>query len=196
MNREAALQIMQEHTESPTLRQHMLAVEAAMRAYALHFGEDPDSWGVVGVVHDFDYERYPNAAHAPQEEHPSWGVRLLRERGLPEAACRAILGHAGYTGVPRDSRLAKTLFAVDELCGFLVACALVRPSRSFADLEVASVKKKLKDKAFARGVNRDDVHQGAAELGVPLDEHIAFVIRALRPMEGALGLGPGARPLS
>jgi predicted hydrolase (HD superfamily) len=172
----------------------MLAVEAAMRAYALHFGEDPEGWGLVGLLHDFDYERYPNPAHAPSDEHPSWGVRLLRQGGLPEASCRAILGHASYTGVPRDSGLARALFAVDELCGFLVACALVRPSRSFSDLEVASVKKKLKDKAFARGVNRDDVLQGAVELGVPLDEHIGFLIRALRPVEGALGLGRPAQP--
>jgi putative nucleotidyltransferase with HDIG domain len=194
MDREAALQLMQEHTESPSLRQHMLAVEATLRAYALKLGEDPEGWGLVGLLHDFDYERYPNAAHSPSEEHPSWGVRLLRERGLPEASCRAILGHASYTGVPRDSLVARVLFGVDELCGFLVACALVRPSRSFSDLEVASVKKKLKDKAFARGVNRDDVVQGATELNVPLDEHIAFVIGALRPVEGALGLGRPAQP--
>jgi len=194
MNREAALQLMQEHTQSPSLRQHMLAVEAALRAYALHYGEDQESWGLVGLLHDFDYDRYPNAAHSPTEEHPSWGVRLLRERGLPEASCRAILGHASYTGVPRDSLLAKALVGVDELCGFLVACALVRPSRSFADLEVASVKKKLKDKAFARGVNRDDVLQGATELNVPLEEHVAFVIQALRPVEGVLGLGRPVLP--
>jgi predicted hydrolase (HD superfamily) len=196
MDRAVGLQLMQEHTESPSLRQHMLAVEAAMRAYAVHYQEDPETWGLVGLLHDFDYERYPNAAHSPSDEHPSWGVRLLRERGLPDASCRAILGHASYTGVPRDSNLAKVLFAVDELCGFLVACALVRPSRSFSDLEVASVKKKLKDKAFARGVNRDDVTQGATELGIPLDEHIGFVIRALRPMEGALGLGLPAQPVT
>jgi putative nucleotidyltransferase with HDIG domain len=194
MNREAALQLMQEHTQSPSLRQHMLAVEAALRAYALHYSEDQESWGLVGLLHDFDYERYPNAAHSPTEEHPSWGVRLLRERGLPEASCRAILGHASYTGVPRDSLLAKALVGVDELCGFLVACALVRPSRSFADLEVASVKKKLKDKAFARGVNRDDVLQGATDLNVPLEEHVAFVIQALRPVEGVLGLGRPVLP--
>jgi putative nucleotidyltransferase with HDIG domain len=194
MDREAALHLMQEHTESPSLRQHMLAVEAALRSYALHYGEDAETWGLVGLLHDFDYERYPNAAHSPSEEHPSWGVRLLRERGMPEASCRAILGHASYTGVPRDSLLAKALFGVDELCGFLVACALVRPSRSFSDLEVASVKKKLKDKAFARGVNRDDVLQGASELNVPLDEHIAFVTQALRPVESALGLGRPAQP--
>ena len=194
MTRAEALALMHEHTQSPGLRQHMLAVEAAMRAYAAKAGEDPDAWGLVGLLHDFDYERYPNAAHSPTEEHPSWGVRLLGTKGFPDASCRAILGHASYTGVPRDTPLAKTLFAVDELCGFLVACALVRPSRSFADLEVASVKKKLKDKAFARGVNRDEVRQGAEELGVPLEEHVAFVIQALRPVEGTLGLGTGAAP--
>ena len=194
MTRDEALQLMQEHTQSPSLRQHMLAVEAAMRAYAAKFGEDPEAWGVVGLLHDFDYERYPNAAHSPTEEHPSWGVRLLRERGLSEAQCRAILGHASYTGVPRDTPLAKSLFAVDELCGFLVACALVRPSRSFGDLEVSSVKKKLKDKAFARGVNRDEVRQGAEELGVPLEEHVTFVIQALRPVEATLGLGGAGAP--
>jgi putative nucleotidyltransferase with HDIG domain len=189
MNRAEALALMQQHTASPSLRQHMLAVEAAMRAYAPKYAGDPDTWAIVGLLHDFDYERYPNDAHSATEEHPSWGVRLLREKGMPEEMCRAILGHATYTGVPRDTPMARTLFAVDELCGFLVACALVRPSRSFADLEVSSVKKKLKDKAFARGVNRDEVRQGAEELGVLLDEHIAFVIQALRPVEGALGLG-------
>ncbi len=192
MNRNAALQLMHEHTRSPSLRQHMLAVEVAMRAHAARYGEDPETWGIVGLLHDFDYERFPNHEHSAADGHPAWGVRLLREQGLPEASGRAILGHASYSGVPRDSLMAKALYAVDELCGFLVACALVRPSRSFSDLEVASVKKKLKDKAFARGVNRDEVRQGAEELGVPLDEHIAFVIRALRPAEGALGLGAPA----
>lgn len=189
MTRDEALAIVHEHTQSPSLRQHMLAVEAAMRAYAVKFGEDPDRWGAVGLLHDFDYEKYPNPDHAADDGHPSWGVRLLRERGLPDDMCRAILGHASYCGVPRDSTMGKALFAVDELCGFLVACALVRPSKSFADLEVSSVKKKLKDKAFARGVSREEVRHGAEELGVPLDEHIAFVIAALRPEERALGLG-------
>jgi predicted hydrolase (HD superfamily) len=189
MNREQALALMQEHTQSPSLRQHMLAVEAAMRAYAKKHGEDVERWGVIGLVHDFDYERFPNQEHSPTDGHPSWGVGVLREKGLSEDQCRAILGHASYTGVPRDSAMAKALFAVDELCGFLVACALVRPSRSLADLEVSSVKKKLKDKAFARGVNRDEVRQGAEELGVPLEEHIQFVIEALRPVEASLGLG-------
>ncbi len=189
MNRDEALALMHEHTASDALRKHMYAVEIAMRAYARATNADEDAWGIVGLVHDFDYERYPNDAHAPTEEHPSWGVRLLRERGLDEASCQAILGHAPYTGVARESQLAKTLFAVDELCGFLVACALVRPSRSVADLEVKSVKKKLRDKAFARGVSREDIQRGADELGVPLDEHIRFVIEALRPEEARIGLG-------
>ncbi|MDP3909258.1 MAG: HDIG domain-containing protein [Gemmatimonadales bacterium] len=184
MHRDEALALMQEHTQSASLRQHMLAVEAAMRAYATKLGEDPEPWGVVGLLHDFDYEKFPNAEHSATEGHPAWGVNLLRSRGVPEPLCRAILGHATYSGVPRDTPLAHTLFAVDELCGFLVACALVRPSRSFADLEVSSVKKKLKDKAFARGVNRDDVRRGAEEIGVPLDEHIAFCIEALRSLGG------------
>jgi len=192
MTREEALALVREHTQSASLRQHMLAVEAAMRAYAAKRGADPETWGMVGLLHDFDYEKFPNPEHSPTEGHPAWGVRLLREKGVPEPLCRAILGHGTYTGVPRDTVMAQTLFAVDELCGFLVACALVRPSKSFADLEVSSVKKKLKDKGFARGVNRDEVNQGAAELGVPLDEHIAFVIQALRAAEGGLGLGAHA----
>jgi len=190
LTRSDALALMQEYTASDALRKHMYAVEIAMRAMAEREGEDPAAWGLVGLVHDFDYERYPNAAHSPHQEHPAEGVRILAERGLPEPMQRAILGHANYTGVPRDSAMAKALFAVDELCGFLVACALVRPSRSLQDLEVSSVKKKLKDKAFARGVSREDVIQGAAELSVPLDEHIAFVLAALRPQEQVLGLGP------
>jgi len=194
MNRTDALALMEQHTQSAALRQHMLAVEAAMRAYAGKYGGDADAWGIVGLLHDFDYETYPNPDHSPTEGHPAWGVKLLRERGLSEDQCRAILGHASYSGVPRDSEMAKALFAVDELCGFLVACVLVRPSRSFGDLEVSSVKKKLKDKAFARGVNRDDVRVGAEELGVPLDEHIAACIAALRPVEQTLGLGTSTAP--
>lgn len=189
MNRTDALALMEQHTKSPALRQHMLAVEAAMRAYAKKYDGDEDAWGLVGLMHDFDYETYPNQEHSPTEGHPAWGVRLLRERGLPDEHCRAILGHANYSGVARDSQMAKALFALDELCGFLVACALVRPSKSFADLEVPSVKKKLKDKAFARGVSREDVNAGAEELGVPLEDHIAFCIAALRPVESQLGLG-------
>jgi len=192
MDRSAALSLMHEFTPSDALRKHMYAVETALRAYALKFGEDADTWGVVGLLHDFDYERYPNASRSPTEEHPSEGARILAERGYPEPLRRAILSHASYTGVPRDTQLAKTLYAVDELCGFLVACALVRPSRSLADLEVPSVKKKLKDKAFARNVNRDEIRQGAEELGVPLEDHIRFVIEALRPVERELGLGSAA----
>ena len=191
MTRDEALALMQEHTQSASLRQHMLAVEAAMRAYAAKSGEDLETWGLAGLLHDYDYERYPNPEHSPTEGHPAWGVQQLRTKGVAEPVCRAILGHGTYTGVPRDTLMAKTLFAVDELCGFLVACALVRPSKSFSDLEVSSVKKKLKDKAFARGVNRDEVRQGAEELGVPLDDHITFCIQALRPVEPALGLGGG-----
>ncbi|MDH4347852.1 MAG: HDIG domain-containing protein, partial [Gemmatimonadota bacterium] len=171
------------------LKKHMYAVEAAMRAMAEKYGGDPDEWGLVGLLHDFDYERYPNAEHSPTAEHPAEGVRILASQGFPEHLQRAILGHATYTGVPRDTPMAHALFAVDELCGFLVACALVRPSKSLADLEVPSVKKKLKDKAFARGVNREDVIKGAEELDIPLDEHIAFVLGALRPVERTLGLG-------
>jgi putative nucleotidyltransferase with HDIG domain len=187
--RERALALMHEYTASDALRKHMYAVEAAMRAMAGKYGGDPDEWGLVGLLHDFDYERYPNADRSPTAEHPSEGVRILASHGFPEPLQRAILGHATYTGVPRDTPTAQALFAVDELCGFLVACALVRPSKSLNDLEVSSVKKKLKDKAFARGVNREDVTKGAEELGVPLDEHIAFVLEALRPVERTLGLG-------
>jgi predicted hydrolase (HD superfamily) len=189
LDRDHALALMQEYTASDALRKHMYAVEVAMRGMAERAGEDVDAWGLVGLVHDFDYERFPNAAHLATEEHPAEGVRILTGLGLPEASGRAILGHANYTGVPRDTPMARALFAVDELCGFLVACALVRPSRSLQDLEVSSVRKKLKDKAFARGVSREDVLQGAAELGVPLEEHIAFVLGALRPHEHVLGLG-------
>ena len=187
--RDRALALMHEYTPSDALRKHMYAVEAAMRAHATRDGADVDAWGLVGLLHDFDYERFPNPTHSATEEHPSEGVRILAAEGFPEALQRAILGHAHYTGVPRDTPVARALFAVDELCGFLVACALVRPSKSLRDLEVSSVKKKLKDKAFARGVNRDDVVQGAAELGVPLDDHIGFVLEALRPVEQSLGLG-------
>ena len=189
MNREEALELMHEYTPSDALRKHMYAVEAAMRAYARKYGEDEERWGIVGILHDFDYERYPNENRSPTEEHPSAGVKVLRERGYPEDVCEAIMGHADYTGVPRTSLMAKILYAVDELCGFLVACTLVRPSKSLQDLKVKSVKKKLKDKGFARAVNRDEVRQGAEQADLPLDEHIQFVIEALRPVETSLGLG-------
>ena len=190
MTREEALALMHEHTASEALRRHMYAVETAMRACARRLGEDEEAWGTVGLLHDFDYEGHPNDARSPTEEHPAFGVTLLRERGYPEPLCRAILGHATYTGVPRDTPVARALFAVDELCGFLVACALVRPSRSLADLGVRSVRKKLKDRGFARAVDRGEIRQGAEELGVDLDEHIDLVLQALRPEEERLGLGP------
>jgi putative nucleotidyltransferase with HDIG domain len=184
---------MEEWTASDSLRKHMLSVEAAMRAYARKFGEDEDRWGLAGLMHDFDYERFPNHAQAPDRDHPSEGVRHLRSLGYPEDVLTAILGHGNFTGVARETRMAKTLFAVDELCGLITAAALVRPSRSVMDLEAASVKKKMKDKAFARGVSREDVVNGAADLGVELDTHIAFVIEAMRGSAPALGLaGPTA----
>jgi putative nucleotidyltransferase with HDIG domain len=189
LSRDQAVFLMHEWTASDALRKHMYAVEIAMRAMAEREGQDPEVWAVVGLLHDFDYERYPNQVHSPTEGHPAEGVRLLASQGFPEPLQRAILGHATYSGVPRDTPMARALFAVDELAGFLVACALVRPSRSLGDLEVSSVKKKLKDKAFARGVSREDVIRGAEELGVPLDEHIAFVLDALRPHERTFGLG-------
>lgn len=192
LTRDRALALVHEYTASDALRKHMYAVEIAMRAMAVRAGEDADAWGTVGLLHDFDYERFPNAAHAPDTEHPSEGVRILAGIGAPDAWQRAILGHAAYTGVPRETPMARALFGVDELCGFLVACALVRPSRSLADLEPKSVLKKLKDKAFARGVSREDVRLGAEELGVPLEELIQFLLEALRPHEAVLGLGtPG-----
>ncbi len=191
MTRAEALQLMHEYTQSDALRKHMYAVEIAMCAWARRLGADEEAWATVGLLHDFDYERFPNEALSASEQHPAEGVALLRARGYDEELCQAILGHAHYTGVPRDTTVARALFAVDELCGFLVACALVRPSRSLADLTVKSVRKKLKDKGFARGVNRDDVVQGAEELGVPLEAHIQFIIEALRPQEQRLGLGEG-----
>jgi putative nucleotidyltransferase with HDIG domain len=187
--RDRALALMHEYTASDTLRKHMYAVEIAMRAMAEREGEDPDAWGLVGLLHDFDYERFPNTEHSATEGHPAEGVQILASQGFPGPMQRAILGHATYSGVPRDTPIARGLFAVDELAGFLVACALVRPSRSLKDLEVSSVKKKLKDKAFARGVSREDVVRGAEELGVPLDQHIGFMLDALRPHEQVLGLG-------
>ena len=189
LDRAGAQALLEEYTASEALRKHMYAVELAMRAMAGRSGGDPELWGLVGLLHDFDYERHPNPERLPDREHPSVGVALLRARGFPEEALQAVLGHAAYTGVPRTTPLARALFAVDELCGFLVACALVRPSRSLADLEPASVLKKLKDKAFARGVSREDVRTGADELGVPLEELIGFLLAALRPHERSLGLG-------
>ena len=183
-----ALSLMHEYTRSDSLRKHMLAVEAAMRAYAEKNGEDVERWGLAGLMHDFDYERFPNDAHSPTEEHPSEGVRILRARGWPEDILEAIMGHALYTNTPRVTPMAKTLFAVDELTGLITATALVRPSKSVHEVEAKSVRKKMKDKAFARGVSREDVVNGAAELGVDLDEHIAFVIAAMQRSADSLGL--------
>ena len=194
-SRDKALALLHEFTQSDSLRKHMLAVEASMRAYAEHFGEDVERWGLTGLMHDFDYERWPNQEHSPTTGHPSEGVRILRERGWPEDILEAILGHGDYTGVPRTSRMAKTLFAVDELTGLITATALVKPSRSVHEVDAKSVRKKMKDKAFARGVNREDVVNGAAELGVDLDTHIQFVIDAMRREAVAIGLeGTPAAP--
>jgi predicted hydrolase (HD superfamily) len=189
-DRNDAWELLCEYTKGDSLRKHALAVEAAMRACAGRYGEadaDVDQWGITGLLHDFDYEMFPTP-----DQHPFTGSNILCGRGYPESVIRAILGHATYTGVPRDTAMARALFATDELCGFLVACALVRPTRSLDDLEVPSVKKKLKDKAFARSVNRDDIRQGIEELGVSADEHIRFVIDALRPLQKEIGLNPVA----
>jgi putative nucleotidyltransferase with HDIG domain len=183
-----ALALMQEYTRSESLRKHMLSVEAAMRAYATEFGEDVERWGLAGLMHDFDYEKWPNAEHLPDAEHPAEGVRVLRGLGYPEDILQAILGHAQYSGVARESRMAKTLFAVDELTGLVTATALVKPSRSVHDVDARSVLKKMKDKGFARGVSRDDVINGATDLGVELEAHIQFVINAMRASAEELGL--------
>ena len=187
-SRSETLALMREHTASESLRKHMLSVEAAMRAYAGKFGEDEERWGTTGLIHDFDYERFPNNAHSPTEEHPSEGVRILRTKGYPEDILEAILGHAQYCNTPRVSRMAKTLFAVDELTGLITATALVRPTKSVHEVDAKSVRKKMKDKAFARGVSREDVINGAQELGVDLDEHINFVIAAMQARSADLGL--------
>jgi putative nucleotidyltransferase with HDIG domain len=186
--REDAWKLVCEYTESESLRKHMLAVETCVRAYARKNGADEESWGIAALLHDFDYERWPNNEHAPDKEHPAEGAKILRERGYSEEIIRAIITHADYCGVPRQSPLEHTLFACDELAGFLTACVYVRPSKSILDLETSSVTKKLKDKAFAKGVNRDDVRNGATELGIPLEEHIAFCIAAMRENAEALGL--------
>ncbi|MFC4767649.1 HD domain-containing protein [Effusibacillus consociatus] len=181
--REDAWKLLNEYTKSQSLLKHALAVETSMRAYAEKYGEDVEKWGIVGLLHDFDYEKYPTP-----EEHPFKGCEILRTLGYPEDVVHAVLSHAEYSGVARESLMDKTLFAVDELSGFVTAVALVRPSKSVLDVDVKAVKKKLKDKAFAKGVSRDDVFKGAEELGVDLDEHIQFVIRALQGRADELGL--------
>ena len=183
LSRDAAWALVTAHTESESLRKHMLAVEAAVRGYARLFGEDEEAWGFVALVHDFDYEKYPDA-----QNHPFRGVEILQAHGYPEWVTRAILSHADYSGVPRESRLEHTLFACDEMAGFVTAATLVRPGRSILDLEAASVIKRMKDKAFARAVNRDDLRRGAEEMGLPLAEHIDNVIRFMRERAGELGL--------
>lgn len=189
-SRADALALMHEYTASESLRKHMLSVEAAMRAYAEKFGEDPERWGLAGLIHDFDYERFPNATRSATEEHPAEGVRILRSRGWPDDILDAILGHAVYSGVPRTTRMAQALFAVDELTGLITATALVKPTKSVHDVDAKSVKKKMKDKAFAKGVSREDVMLGAKELGVDadMDSHIQFVIDAMRRSANAIGL--------
>ncbi|TMQ64967.1 MAG: HDIG domain-containing protein [Candidatus Eisenbacteria bacterium] len=182
-SREQALSLLHEWVENPNLRKHCYAVEAVMRASARAYGEDEERWGLTGLIHDFDWERHPDA-----ERHPMQGVEVLRAAGWPEDICRAILGHATYTGVPRDTRMAQALFACDELCGFLVACALVTPGKTLEQVEVTSVRKKMKRADFARNVNRDDIVAGAAELGVDLDQHIAFTLDAMRAVRAELGL--------
>lgn len=188
MDRQSAWELLAEYTQNENLRKHALAVEACVRAYARKLGGDEEKWAVTALIHDFDYERYPNAP-----DHPLKGSEILKERGYPEDVRRAILGHADYTGVPRDTPLAKALFACDELAGFITACSLVRPDR-IASLEAKSVRKRMKDKAFARSVSRDDITKGAEELGVTLDEHIAFCIEAMRQIAGTLGLESSASP--
>ena len=184
MNREQSWELMCTWTESDSLRKHMLAVEAAMRAYARRFGEDEEMWGITGILHDMDYEKHPTP-----DEHPMVGVRELERRGYPEEIIHAIKGHADYLDVPRDTLMSKTLYAVDELSGFIVACALMRPE-GLENMKAKSVRKKMKQKSFAAAVNRDDIVRGAEELGVDLNEHIEFVAQALRERSGELGFKP------
>jgi putative nucleotidyltransferase with HDIG domain len=183
VNREHAWALLTEYTRSDSLLKHALAVEAAVRGYAGVFGENQDEWGVVALLHDFDYERWPS-----QDDHPFRGSEILRQKGYPEWVIRAILSHADYSGVPRETRLENTLFACDEMAGFLTAASLVRPSKSILDLEAASVVKRMKDKAFARAVKREDLRAGAELLGLPLETHIANVIGFMRPHADTLGL--------
>ncbi len=183
LNRDAAWELLAEYTQSENLRKHGLAVEAALRGYARKFAEDELLWGTVGLLHDFDYERWPSL-----DDHPFRGAEILRKQGYPEVVVRAILSHADYTGVPRESKLEHALFACDEMSGFVTAASLVRPSKSVLDLAAKSVKKRMKDKAFARGVSRDDLRLGAEKIGLPLDDHITNVITFMREEADALGL--------
>ena len=182
-DRQAAWEILCEHTKMESLRKHALAVEAAMRAYARKYGGDEEKWGVVGLLHDFDYEMHPNA-----DEHPVKGAEILRQRGVPEDIVYAVLCHADYLGLERKTPMDRAIYAVDELTGFVIAVALVRPSKSIDEVDLAAVRKKMKDKGFARAVNREDIVKGAEALGVDLDGHIAFVIEALKPVAKELGI--------
>ena len=183
INRASAWELVCEYTQSESLRKHMLAVEACMRAYAAKFREDPEAWGITGLLHDFDYEKYPT-----EQEHPFVGNKMLEERGYSDEIRRAILSHADYSGVKRESKMEKALYACDELSGFITATALVKPGKSLAEVDARSVRKKMKDKAFARAVNRNDIINGAADLGVDLEEHMAFCIEAMRGIARELGL--------
>ena len=183
MNREAAWNLLTEYTQSESLRKHALAVEACMRAYARKLGEDEEKFGITGLLHDFDYEKYPTPA-----EHPFVGNKIMREKGYPEEVLRAILSHADYSGVKRETPMEKALYACDELSGLITAAALVKPTKAVADVDAKSIRKKMKDKAFARSVNRDDITNGAADLGVDLDEHITFCIEAMKGSAKELGL--------
>ena len=186
--RDAAWSLLCEYTQNESLRKHALAVESCVRAYARKNGADEEVWGTTALLHDFDYERWPNDEHKADAEHPFEGSKILRERGYPEEMIHAILAHADYSGVSRVSPLDKTLYACDELAGFLTACSLVKPGKTIFEVEPDSVIRKMKDKAFARGVNREDVRKGAEELGIPLPEHIAFCIEAMRGVAEQLGL--------
>lgn len=183
MDRQFALDLLHEFTKTDSLRKHAYAVEAAMRAYAKKHGEDEELWGCVGLIHDFDYEMYP-------DKHPSKGNEILKERGIDEEILNAVMGHADFTGVPRETLMAKCLYAVDELCGFITAVTLVRPTKSVSEVKVKSVKKKLKDKRFAAKVSREEIRKGPEELGVEFDEHVEFVVQSLVPVAETIGLNP------
>lgn len=187
MNREQTLEFLGQHVKTDMLLKHLLTVEAAMRGYARRFGEDEDNWGIAGLLHDFDWEICPTP-----EDHPNFGAQILRDHGYPEEMIRAVLTHGDHTGIPRESLMEHTLFAVDELSGFIRAVALVRPSKSLDEVKPASVRRKMKDKGFAKDVNRDDIIRGAEELSIDLDEHIAFIVESMKPISARIDLAPAA----
>ena len=186
MSRDIAMAVLNDYVKTDVLKKHLLAVEAAMRAYAEKFGEDQETWGVAGLLHDFDWEVCPSP-----EDHPTYGAEILRERGFPEEIVRAVLSHGDHSGIPRETLMERTLFAVDELSGFIRAVTLVRPGKNLDEVQPRSVKKKMKDKAFAREIRREDIQKGAQEMGVDLDEHITFVAQSMKPVAGELGLNTG-----